>query len=1645
MDRDSRIVLFPDAIVAKKGSKFTMLLLSLGLMVLGFTPSKTSLEEQLQPLGYWNSGQYLEVDQADGDPMLALFENGLDVYQIQSDGPMVRLGRLHLGYQKPSDVQALPQSAAILTDRALVLVDLTDPSRPQIASQLPAEASAMAVQGTSLFLLGETTYAVDIADIHQPQITHQFDLGYSPKAGYLLDQFLITLERAYGARVFAIDSENQKLQPAGPPNGNLIGRPIVDAILVGKYLYIAANEIYGFEITEEGNLNLHTTLATDLAIRDLEIFGERLIWSGSDGDFNGLEFAQLDPSFLLHGPAIRLNKGEFDNILAVNSAMFFAVSPQTGIHQFRPETSFSNVDTVAHRKSALAMAFDAPLAYVALQNQLQVISFEDPTSPVIVATYAGLPAKVQKMVQADGWLHLAGENDYRRYRIAADGSLTLESMVQLPEVGFTQTILALQVIDEAVWIGKTKILVRLDQSDHQAPSIAKVFEFLSSNDQMVIHPPYVTAATRTRLRGYSIQPDSLKTLLSRSLNRVEGSLNYPLTLNQRLVIAGNQVFDYRRPGFVRPLDLGPFLFKDTISEDDFISGIGETGFQIWDFADPEAPVLLVERPQLTGERLLQNADQLLTFQSEPTVLTLLPKPDLNGTAILPWMVDNVEFKSQVGFFNGSGREATLQLNATDRNGVTVTQTLQLPPNSSRTYDASQLFPGRSGYSLSIRGPRSVWITYVNINVASQSGGSSPSQTTALRVEELSDQIAFNITGPPATAAITLVSPDEGESIPVDLSLANGQGVVAQSLLTLKSRQPMPILISDLFPQPFGDSGVIIAKSQNGARLAGTAFTFNQNRQPAMSQPFTVKEEALSPVRFTHVTDYGEYNDYLTMSMVNGRLVQTGKKGVIIRDTNNPEIPVLEIKPDREARDATLVGNTLLVLTFDQLEIRNANTGALLKVIPLESQYHKMTASGGMLFLYSLSSNSTPVFDLEDPRNPLPLLELSTKFNSPVHILYFEEHAYIGTTDGLWVFQRTPNGFDFLGTILQGFEVYGVFQNDNTLLLATDYFSTENLVQEFHPNPGQLPTAGLVHEMEGRLVSVHNGRGLFLDGFTDRRPKLVDLSDFSVLGKWPLAIGDDARIWGNYAWFNNYFDRLSLLDITDPAQPELVAEFYARTHLGGLAQTPSRIYALEAAFNGQGRLHILEDKVNPSNVGEYDFGLETPVSIEVRDGLAFIADSAKGLVVVDLEGSEPRIVAQAGTSAWYLALNGPFAITGNNDNLVEIFDIRDPFSPIQLGSYGGYYGPTGLAPDGNLVLATSVSFGLHIIDISNPQRPEKIGELGTSANNRDEHTYDVAIRDNYAYLAEHHGLAIVDFSDPNNPQLIGRVLPRQRFNQIALQDHLLFATGTQDLTVFDISVAHMPRRIGAWEGSSYQLVVRDNCLWQTGASPSEKLEWRQQAAVLPWTVQSDRFRSQIQLANLAEHPEEVRLNAVDIDGQAQVQTVVLSPNSVQTLSPVDLFPQLGSTAITVETPSNKIAASFNTFSLNADGTLGAPAQAGGLPSANLRDGLAFSFPNPIETAALVIAAPFNHGPKTIHLDLFGPSGWVARAQLTVQDQRPIGKTLNDLFAGVDLPVSMTVTAQSEDGTRLTGTTFIFNQRQQPATSEAFNRSAVFLPR
>ena len=208
-------------------------------------------------------------------------------------------------------------------------------------------------------------------------------------------------------------------------------------------------------------------------------------------------------------------------------------------------------------------------------------------------------------------------------------------------------------------------------------------------------------------------------------------------------------------------------------------------------------------------------------------------------AVVPWVVNNDAFASQVAIFNDGQQTADLEMVAVNQMGNTLRRNLSLADKSLYTVAARDLFPGMSGYALTLwANSPTVYTSMLTSNIEPLSGGDSPSQTTANRMDELSNRLLFGYLPSDQFSAVVLVTPEVVQgSTPVILELYGPQGQLLQETTrTLFANAPLAVLVGDLFPGVESATAILVRAPQE-TLLAGTTFIFNSQRQPSMSRPF----------------------------------------------------------------------------------------------------------------------------------------------------------------------------------------------------------------------------------------------------------------------------------------------------------------------------------------------------------------------------------------------------------------------------------------------------------------------------------------------------------------------------------------------------------------------------------------------------------------------------------------------------------------------------------------------------------------------------------------------------------------------------------------------------------------------------------------
>ncbi len=207
--------------------------------------------------------------------------------------------------------------------------------------------------------------------------------------------------------------------------------------------------------------------------------------------------------------------------------------------------------------------------------------------------------------------------------------------------------------------------------------------------------------------------------------------------------------------------------------------------------------------------------------------------------------------------------------------------------------------------------------------------------------------------------------------------------------------------------------------------------------------------------------------------------------------------------------------------------------------------------------------------------------------------------------------------------------------------------------------------------------------------------------------WDAAL--DVAVSGGFAYVADGLSGFQILDIGDPASPELV----------GAHDTPG--YA-------QG--------------------------IAVRGGYAYVADGGGGLRIIDVSSPSSPVAAGScltGGFAYGIAVNGGYAYVGAGAGGLQVIDVSNPNMPFVVGDHDICSTAWGVAISGDVAYVAGGAGGLHVVDISNPAFPVKVGcyeSYGTA--------FGVAVAGDFAFVAGgDRGLQVVSVGDLQSMMLVAK--------------------------------------------------------------------------------------------------------------------------------------------------------------------------------------------------------------------------------------------------------------------------------------------------
>lgn len=1600
-------------------------------------------EPEVRWLGTWNRGNYVQMVAPSTNRLVALYENGLSVFQTDLQTAPQLLGQLEFGVQQVKALLADAETAYVITDKQLLFVDIRQPASPTIFASWDLQLNDGYLDGTRLFLFGEQLTVVNVSDRGAPQMLSQ-QAGNNPWAtGLVMNDYLIAISIYRDIKISRIETDGL-LTPIQQETPLRASRPYRLAHRDSRLFFGLANRgINAAELSPDGQLSIVDFFSSDLVVNDLAFFEDYLVIAGFQGNFAGLEFVQInegDTGDTTFGNAQRLAKGRLRAIEPVMPQLFFAVSDR-GIEQFRPQASFTGVGTIDQAPLVQDIAFRDPWVFTAANGLLEVISFADPNDPQIIASYSGLEAEDQRLVYQEGTLHLASSKAYHRYKVSETGGLILEHTQALPENALP--IEAMHVSDQGVRLVVGFDLITLRDTQIEQVEIPRTLPSgRHPYDQVLIEPPNLLVRNAAFLGILSLNDNGPPTkLAAKRFNLASVPRPYPTTLNGNLLIGGTQVFDVRDWQKLRELPPGPFEFESAILEDGLLFATGPQGLEVWDYANPEAAVQKLMLPAYAGQSLLRDGDRMVVFNQQPNLISYFDTNVDRTATFLPGIRSSLSSGNTLVLHNSGDHEARVVLTAGGIEEQVQEAVIQIPANTTQSHTLKDLFPSLNYFGLRIDGPRTLSTTYLEQQAFFPRTIPSPAMTQAQSVADLDSHLTFTIPQAEFENEIIVGSPAFERNMRLEIRFAPDDGTEPLDLsTTILQGLQFSGKLHFLFPrtQP-GQGGLLTVTSPDGLPLAGMVRTAASHQDVGLANGFNATSTTPSPVRTTELGRVGRFDYYEQMRVHNGDLLLAGGSGALIAAPDDL-VPLQRVPFLKTSRDAAMNDERIWVLNDEALTVYSRSNRRPIAQIPNRNAATRILHSGDLLFLWSPRQPRIQAVGVSDPDRLEVLETLTTSGEMPRAMSYHAGQLHVGLDHGLQTFTYRP------GAKAELLEQQTTRKNIRELTLIDDTLValSFNSLMRFKLTSEDAPRFEDDTVLPHPVVTLDHGQALLFDDL-EKRLDWMDLGDFSI--RRSVTIPElfdvaDAQFSERHLWVREFPNNFIEFDISQPESPEQLRFIGETSGFEYLASDGDNIFSVEQREQELYLHKLVETQFGPTSVAT-SLGEGLATGLAARGDIVYVTDPQRGLLIVNFDlRSSPQIRTIEGSFVG-LQRQGNLLVLLDENQRFHFYNVATPLEPQKVDQFNDLnHLTTSFLLDGDTLILGHPQFGISLLDIYNLARPTILSEVPTSANLLNGHTTDIAVHQGFLYIADNIQMTIVDIRNPSQPQIVNRLNRITR--RVKILDGYLLADRFGGPEVFELSEPSNPRSVSILPGVPvFDLDLIGDRLWASDGSQVIQSRWEPVRATIPWVVSNDRFASRIQIANPEAHLVRYSLNATDLRGVSQQIQLGVLPGSRQEFTVNELFPNLSGYTLAIETSNPNIMVSYSTDSLNADDGANPTAQANPVPTSDLQDGLLMNFPGTGDIKALALNAPLNSRLLPIKLQLFASNGLIAQTEVILRDHLPAVHLLGQLFPEVDATQPLTLVATTANGTKLAGTAYLFNGGTFPATAEGIPGSALLL--
>jgi hypothetical protein len=552
-------------------------------------------------------------------------------------------------------------------------------------------------------------------------------------------------------------------------------------------------------------------------------------------------------------------------------------------------------------------------------------------------------------------------------------------------------------------------------------------------------------------------------------------------------------------------------------------------------------------------------------------------------------------------------------------------------------------------------------------------------------------------------------------------------------------------------------------------------------------------------------------------------VAAGKAGLRVVDISDPFHPTeLGAWDSPGNSEGVAVAGTTVFLADGPYGLRVLDASNPAKPTPVGSAYEmnyafKVTVSSHYAYLAAAGAGLL-VVDVSNPAHPVEVGGLDTPG-------YASGIAVSGTT--IYIADRwggvrlvdiaNPARLDEIGSYKTPGQAFGVAISGTRVYVADAFMGLQ--VLDFS-DPNHPVGLGGYEPPYGNAAGVRISGNVAYVADRNWGLRLVDVSDpanlVEVSAFKSMVSVEAVEVVGNLAYVVSSGIGLRIADVTDSAHPRwLGATDIANPHDWGLIESVAIVGGY--AYVGVGNRLFVADISDPTHpTWTESIGLKGLArDITVAGGVAYVADEG-GMQLVDISiPAHPALLGRIELSTGEghtrnIAVSGPLTYVAVEGDGLQIIDVSDPNNPQKIEGISACDHPLDVSVVGNWAYVVNQG-GLSIVDVSNPAEQQEVSHLQTAEPRR------VTVSGSSAYIADGGlGLSVVDVSDPYHPiyaanydtlgYSLGVTLTNNRVYLADGQNGLVIFEKDSAESAFTIKVEDLAGQIGSamQMGTNYEL-------------------------------------------------------------------------------------------------------------------------------------------------------------------------------------------------------------------------------------------------